>query len=101
MTFSRISHLQVFLSDMSRFSEMNEVYGSFFGASPPARTCIAVDLPAGINIMIDCVAYEENANAPRISLHVQSISYWAPANIGPYSQATIVSLCVFTHTVDV
>ena len=24
-------------------------------------------------------------------MHVQSISHWAPANIGPYSQATLVS----------
>ena len=26
-------------------------------------------------------------DSPRIALHVQSVSYWAPANIGPYSQA--------------
>ena len=26
----------------------------------------------------------------REALHVQSISYWAPANIGPYSQAVKV-----------
>lgn len=27
----------------------------------------------------------------RQALHVQGLSYWAPANIGPYSQAVIVS----------
>jgi hypothetical protein len=29
----------------------------------------------------------------RQALHVQGLSYWAPANIGPYSQA--VSVCSF------
>jgi hypothetical protein len=24
-------------------------------------------------------------------LHVQGLSYWAPANIGPYSQGVVVS----------
>ena len=28
---------------------------------------------------------------PIKTMHVQSISHWAPANIGPYSQATLVS----------
>lgn len=30
----------------------------------------------------------------RSALHVQSLSYWAPANIGPYSQAITVSASV-------
>ncbi len=28
---------------------------------------------------------------PRSTMHVQSVSHWAPANIGPYSQAVEVS----------
>jgi diphthine-ammonia ligase len=37
----------------------------------------------------------------RETMHVQGISYWAPANIGPYSQSVVVSktndilLCIF------
>lgn len=95
--FSRIAHLHVFISDMSKFSDMNSVYGSFFGSSPPSRTCVSVVLPTGINIMVDCIAYDESTSSPRISLHVQSLSYWAPANIGPYSQAIIVSTYVNEH----
>lgn len=34
------------------------------------------------------------------SLHVQSRSYWAPANIGPYSQARSVSISLPEHTVE-
>lgn len=90
IALSQIAHLHVFLSDMSTFSEMNDVYGSYFGTGPPARTCVTVDLPAGVNILIDCIAYEDSVNAPRTALHVQSLSYWSPANIGPYSQAIIV-----------
>jgi diphthine-ammonia ligase len=33
----------------------------------------------------------------RKALHVQSRSYWAPANIGPYSQAQSVPLSITTH----
>ena len=31
----------VFITDMNKYSEMNEVYSSFF-TSPPARTCVEV-----------------------------------------------------------
>jgi diphthine-ammonia ligase len=32
----------------------------------------------------------------RQALHVQGLSYWAPANIGPYSQAVSVRPLSFT-----
>ncbi|KIN92985.1 hypothetical protein M404DRAFT_172052 [Pisolithus tinctorius Marx 270] len=79
--------------DSSTFSAANTAYSAFFGASPPARACIA----AGKSVTLECVAWapertpEKNAHFrnswTRRSLHVQSLSYWAPANIGPYSQA--------------
>ena len=38
----------VFLADLNDFAEMNEVYGSFFGENPPARSTVEVRrLPAG------------------------------------------------------
>lgn len=74
---------------MDFFAEMNVVYATYFGTSPPARACIAVDLPGDNRVKLDCVAY----NGPeRHALHVQGISYWAPANIGPYSQAIKVRM---------
>lgn len=75
---------------MSLFARVNSVYGAFFGTSPPTRACIAVDLPPGTRVIMDCIAYAEGTPHDRQALHVQGISYWAAANIGPYSQAVAV-----------
>lgn len=75
---------------MDLFSRVNAVYGTFFGISPPARACVGIDLPPNISVKLDCVAFVEHTLLERQSLHVQSLSYWAPANIGPYSQAITV-----------
>ena len=72
---------------MDQFAAVNDIYRTFFGTSPPARACVAVDLPKGINVRLDCIAYVEESPADRKALHVQGLSNWAPANIGPYSQA--------------
>lgn len=76
---------------MELFPRVNNVYGSFFGTSPPTRACIAVDLPPGTGVIMDCIAHGDNKPGDRQALHVQGISYWASANIGPYSQAVAVS----------
>lgn len=76
---------------MDIFAAVNAVYRTFFGTSPPARACVAVDLPAPFRVKLECIAYAENTPSERTALHVQGLSYWAPANIGPYSQAIIVS----------
>jgi 2-iminobutanoate/2-iminopropanoate deaminase len=47
----------VYLTDMDDFPKMNEVYGRFLGAKPPARTTIAAaGLPRGVRVEIDVVA---------------------------------------------
>lgn len=75
---------------MELFGRVNAIYGSFFGISPPARACVGVDLSLDIRVKLDCIAFIEETTQERQSLHVQSLSYWAPANIGPYSQAITV-----------
>lgn len=75
---------------MDFFTRVNTIYAAFFGSGPPARACVAVDLPQPIRIKLDCIAYAERNPADRRALHVQGLSYWAPANIGPYSQAIVV-----------
>lgn len=46
----------VYLTDMSDFAAVNEVYGSFFESSPPARVAIAVAaLPAGASVEMEAV----------------------------------------------
>lgn len=83
---------------MASFVEVNTVYGEFFGTSPPARATVAVPLPDHIRIRMECVAFKETQTVKRHALHVQGLSYWAPANIGPYSQAIDVSFYRFSSS---
>ena len=48
--------MSVYLTDMGAFAEVNEVYGTFFEADPPARVTIGVaSLPKGSQVEIDAV----------------------------------------------
>jgi 2-iminobutanoate/2-iminopropanoate deaminase len=47
----------VFLKDMNDFAAMNEVYGKFFTAAPPARSTVQVArLPKDALVEIDAIA---------------------------------------------
>ena len=94
LSFSNISFVNVLLSDMAFFPRLNAVYGKYYGVSPPARACIAAYLPEKVNIRLDCLAYREESPFDRRAIHVQGLSYWAPANIGPYSQAITVRFVI-------
>ena len=49
----------VFLKDLTDFAEMNEVYGSFFKQTPPARSTVEVArLPRDVRVEIDVIALE-------------------------------------------
>lgn len=65
------------------------------------RACVGSNLPFPIKIQIDLMAIKhvskDESSKPRKTMHVQSMSYWAPANIGPYSQATIVSFILLCN----
>ncbi|KAF2169013.1 hypothetical protein M409DRAFT_52985 [Zasmidium cellare ATCC 36951] len=81
-----IAYTVITLRNMGDFAAVNAVYGSYFvSPNPPARATIACGsvLPADALLSISVTASPD----PREGLHVQSRSYWAPANIGPYSQA--------------
>lgn len=46
----------IYVTDMGTFPDVNEAYGSFFGAGPPARSTIAVvALPLGAAVEIDAI----------------------------------------------
>ncbi len=46
----------IYTTDMSAFASINEVYGSFFESSPPARVAIGVTaLPRGAQVEMDAV----------------------------------------------
>jgi diphthine-ammonia ligase len=80
------------LGSITDFAAVNEEYGKLFTApNPPARVTVACghrllgDLEVSLSVVLDTGPREK-----RRGLHVQSRSYWAPANIGPYSQAISV-----------
>lgn len=47
--------VNAYVTDLTRFSEFNEVYKEFFRDAPPARTTVATAL-LGILVEVDCVA---------------------------------------------
>lgn len=50
----------VFMTDLSKFSEMNEVYSKYFTEKFPARATVEVKaLPKGALIEIEAIAYSE------------------------------------------
>ena len=56
--FNNIVKTTIFLSDMSLFAEVNEIYGSYFSGDYPARETVAVKgLPKNVNIEISITAY--------------------------------------------
>lgn len=89
LDLSHISFISIYLLSLDLFAPLNAIYGTYFATSPPARACVMVDLPKPIRVRLDCVAFKHSDPQARQALHVQGISYWAPANIGPYSQAVV------------
>jgi len=84
---TNISFINLYISSMDQFSRINNVYSTFFGSSPPARACVGVVLPSPYRVRLESIAFHDKHPGERKALHVQGLSYWAPANIGPYSQA--------------
>lgn len=55
--FSQVVKTTIFLSDMSLFTAVNEVYGSYFEKDFPARETVAVKgLPKNVNVEISMIA---------------------------------------------
>eukprot|EP00755_Sulcionema_specki_P016322 Sspe_Gene.10274::Locus_3432_Transcript_1_1_Confidence_1.000_Length_2418::g.10274::m.10274/K06927/DPH6; diphthine-ammonia ligase len=84
-----VAYVHVIGRDISHFAEVNAGYVPHFGCNPPSRAFVELStLPHDIEIEI--LAY----SGERSTLHVQSISEWAPACIGPYAQATTLGNAV-------
>lgn len=69
---------------MEDYAAVNQIYKLFFSSDPPARTCYgssSLQTRVSLHLIFSTEAAEIN------TLHVESISSWAPAMIGPYSQA--------------
>ena len=58
MTFENVVKTSIFISDMTNFSEINEVYGSYFNEdTAPSRETVEVSkLPKFVNVEISMIA---------------------------------------------
>jgi len=61
-SMEKVVKTTVYLKDMNEFAMMNEVYGEFFPANPPARSTVEVArLPKDAKVEIDVVALTDPA----------------------------------------
>jgi 2-iminobutanoate/2-iminopropanoate deaminase len=57
MSFNNVVKTTIFLTDMNRFSEVNEIYGKYFNSDFPARETVQVSaLPKFVNVEISMIA---------------------------------------------
>ncbi|NWX06011.1 DPH6 ligase, partial [Caloenas nicobarica] len=88
--------VHLYVKNMKDFNVINSVYVTEFDLCPPARVCVETLLPDGVLFCIDCLAHkcdvamDDVLRDEKLVMHVQSISHWAPASIGPYSQSVKV-----------
>ncbi|XP_062433834.1 diphthine--ammonia ligase isoform X2 [Rhea pennata] len=85
--------VHLYMKSMKDFTVINSAYVTEFDLCPPARVCVETLLPDGVLFCIDCLAHkydtatDHTLHDEKLVMHVQSISHWAPASIGPYSQS--------------
>ncbi|RAJ85684.1 2-iminobutanoate/2-iminopropanoate deaminase [Chitinophaga dinghuensis] len=57
MSFNDVVKSTIFITDMNTFAQINEVYGSYFTGTYPARETVQVSaLPKGVNVEISVIA---------------------------------------------
>lgn len=55
-SLARALRMTIYMTDLGEFAAVNEVYGGFFAADPPARVTVGVAaLPKGAYVEIDAV----------------------------------------------
>ncbi|XP_014770976.1 uncharacterized protein LOC106869672 [Octopus bimaculoides] len=94
-SFKNIYSVHLYVKNMETYSVINTIYKKYFGTNPPVRVCVEMDLPSNIHLKMDVAGSSQIQHPDRHSMHVQSLSHWAPANIGPYSQAVKININLF------
>lgn len=108
--------LNLYVQNMDDYEVLNQVYAERLNfANPPIRVCVGVPLPKQCPIVMDALAFrakprrssaggsqsnlstsrEDDYEMRKQTMHVQGISHWAPANIGPYSQSVRVGDLIY------
>jgi 2-iminobutanoate/2-iminopropanoate deaminase len=56
-SLEKVIKCTVFITDMSKFGELNEVYAEYFVSDPPARAVVEVaGLPKNVDVEIEAIA---------------------------------------------
>lgn len=94
--------VSLYVRDMRHYTAINSEYLKLFrGSNPPVRICVQAPLPPSTPVLLEALGYrmspqqsdeQTNHSCKRHTMHVQGVSHWAPANIGPYSQAVRVNI---------
>lgn len=59
MDFSNVVKTSIFLKSMGDFSEINDIYASYFSSNYPARETVEVSkLPKDVNVEISMIAFK-------------------------------------------
>jgi len=83
-SLDQLVKVYMYIDSMAEYKAMNAAYVTHFGLNPPVRVCVGVArLPKGAQVLLAAKGALEGRTEV---LHVQGVSHWAPANIGPYSQ---------------
>ncbi|KAG5681606.1 hypothetical protein PVAND_011022 [Polypedilum vanderplanki] len=88
-----ICYITLYVRNINDYAVLNDVYSKKLNfQNPPTRVCVETCLPENCHVIMEAVAFKtgfaNEADYKRQTMHVQGISHWSPANIGPYSQAT-------------
>jgi len=102
LTIGDLVAVSLYVRDMRHYTAINSEYLKLFrGSNPPVRICVEVPLPASTPVLLEVLGYrtptqqvdeQSSQHYKRHTMHVQGVSHWAPANIGPYSQAVRVTI---------
>lgn len=92
-SLSSVVYVMLHLNSVSgsKYAEANSGYNSVFGipecTPPPSRACVGSFSNNHPTILEALIRHDRNRSDPdSFTLHVQSLSEWAPPCIGPYAQ---------------
>lgn len=91
VSLNNVQSITLLVKDMNNFSKINRVYSQAFASYylPPSRICIATNIFKDIQLSCIVLQPSEQVSSTKYGIHIRSRSYWAPHNIGPYSQSIV------------
>ena len=66
----KVVQTTVYMTDASKFPELNELFSEFFSKTPPTRSTPIVQLPKGLLLGIECIALAWVSSEPILSMRI-------------------------------